>query len=157
MLDLSEFLDYSSGTVRVSDFGWDYNHKLCIVVAQRFFSFADKEDLVSLAVIDLAEFILRTLVDGDTPRSVRNVLFTRARNVMCNYLHHIKKVCSTDDTILALETSPHNADDYNVCFDYNFSSLEEAHSLSLKIWCLYRFKKLNKREMLRLFPKIGEK
>ena len=119
---------------KVTPYGWEYITKLCKTVAFRYYRTYDTEDLISMAIIDLADFLLLIEQGNNVPRSIRNVLFTRARNAMSNYLYHRRKDVPTEDEILDLQTSK----DYAVAdIVYDFSTIEEAHLLSLKLWRYY--------------------
>lgn len=116
---------------KITDFGWKYIMNLAKTVATRYYHTYDIEDLVSLAIVDLAEFLVLIDSGDNKPRSIRNVLFTRARNSMSNYLYHRRKAVTTEDELLDTQTS----DEYlTVEFPYTFSTLEEAHWMSLELW-----------------------
>ena len=76
---------------KITEYGWRYISSLAKTVAFRYYRTYDTEDLISLAITDLAEFLLLIESGDNVPRSIRNVLFTRARNSMSNYLYHHKK------------------------------------------------------------------
>lgn len=75
---------------------WQYITSLADVVIHRYYRTYDVEDLVSLVVVDAAEFLLRVEQNMDSgamvPRSIRNVLFTRMRNVASNYLYKLRRL-----------------------------------------------------------------
>ncbi len=119
---------------KITDYGWSYISNLSKTVAFRYYRTYDTEDLISLATTDLADFLLVIASGDNIPRSIRNVLFTRARNSMSNYLYHRRKSVPTEDEILDLQISK----DYSTSdIIYRFSSIEEAHLLSLKLWRYY--------------------
>ena len=142
MLTLESFLNKKQdGTYEISTFGWEYIMKLSSTVVYRYFKYRDTEDLISLATLDLAGFIINVLVGSDNePRNLRNVLFTRARNVCTNSINHVNKSEPTEDETLAKNQSNYNADDYDSDLEYKFSTRAEAHELSLRIWNLYNGK-----------------
>jgi hypothetical protein len=110
-------------------------------VCYRYYRKHDTEDLISMAIPDLAEFLIVLEKSEDVPRSIRNVLFTRARNSMSNYLYHRRKDVPTEDEILDSHISKEYEDDKEDTPSYDFTTLEEAHLLSLKLWRLYKGEK----------------
>lgn len=123
----------------ITDYGWEYILSLAKTVAYRYYKTYDTEDLISLAVTDVAGFLL-VLEEGDnTPRSIRNVLFTRARNCMSNYLYHSRKATPVEDEVLDTKASKEyeTEDSEDLPFEYSFSTVEEAHILSLRLWRYY--------------------
>jgi hypothetical protein len=127
-------LDLLVKSGQVTPYGWQYISTLCKTVAYRYYRTYDVEDLISMATIDLADFLLLIESGDNIPRSIRNVLFTRARNSMSNYLYHRRKTVPTEDEILDLQVSK----EYAVAdIIYNYTTIEEAHLLSLKLWRYY--------------------
>ena len=124
MLTLESFVNKKQdGTYEISTFGWEYIMKLSSTVVYRYFKYRDSEDLISLATLDLAGFIINVLVGSDNePRNLRNVLFTRARNVCTNSINHVNKSEPTEDETLAKNQSNYNADDYDIDLEYKFSN-----------------------------------
>ena len=119
---------------QITEFGWQYIASISKTVCYRYYRTYDTEDLISMAITDLAEFLLLIEKGNDVPRSIRNVLFTRARNSMSNYLYHRRKAVPTEDEILDLQVSK----EYAIAdIVYDFSTVEEAHLLSLKLWRYY--------------------
>lgn len=119
---------------QITDYGWNYISNLSKTVAYRYYRTYDTEDLISMAIPDLADFLILIEQGNNVPRSIRNVLFTRARNSMSNYLYHRRKAVPTEDEILDLQVSK----EYAVAdIVYDFSTVEEAHLLSLKLWRYY--------------------
>ena len=119
---------------QITDFGWQYIASISKTVCYRYYRTYDTEDLISMAITDLAEFLLLIDQGNNIPRSIRNVLFTRARNSMSNYLYHRRKAVPTEDEILDLQVSK----EYAVAdIVYDFSTVEEAHLLALKLWRYY--------------------
>ena len=76
--------------------GWQYITSLADVVIHRYYRTYDVEDLISLVVVDAGEFLLRVEQNMDSgamvPKSIRNVLFTRMRNVASNYLYKLRRM-----------------------------------------------------------------
>lgn len=70
---------------------WELITEASTKIIARYYPTYDREDLHDMLQVDLAEFLLR-LADNVTsgasekPRSLRNVIFTRARNSCSNYL-----------------------------------------------------------------------
>ena len=139
MLTLDELVvKKPDGAYEVSDYGWKYLRNLSTTVVYRYFKYRDIEDLISMATLDLAWFILNVLIGSDdVPRSLRNVLFTRARNCCTNSINHNSRTDPTDDETLAKNQSEYSTDDYDIDLEYKFSTRTEAHLLSLKIWNIY--------------------
>lgn len=142
MLSLEELVNKKpDGTYEISEYGWRYIRNLSKTVVHRYFKYRDIEDLISMATVDLAWFILNVIIGSDdVPRSLRNVLFTRARNTCTNSINHNGRSEPTDDEILSKNQSNYNADDYDTDLDYKFNTRAEAHLLSLKIWNIYNGK-----------------
>lgn len=116
---------------KITSYGWKYIQSLAKTIVFRYYRTYDTEDLISLAITDLAEFLLILESGNDVPRSIRNVLFTRGRNTVSNYLYHRRKAIPTEDELLDSQVS----EEY--LFDdlfYEFNTLEEAHLLSLELW-----------------------
>lgn len=118
----------------ITEYGWKYISNLSRTVAYRYYKTYDIEDLVSMSITDLADFLILLEKGGDDIRSIRNVLFTRARNAMSNYLYHHRKAVPTEDEVLDTHTSKEYLSKDML---YKFTSLEEAHLLSLRLWRLY--------------------
>lgn len=124
----------------ITDYGWQYIQNLSRTVCYRYYRTYDTEDLISLSITDLAEFLLLLEKSEEVPRSLRNVLFTRSRNTMSNYLYHRRKDVPTEDEVLDTQISMEcYTDEYPV--KYEFNTLEEAHLLSLRLWRLYEGEK----------------
>lgn len=117
----------------ITPIGWDYISSLSKVVVMRYYRTYDTEDLISLSIMDLAEFLL-ILENGENPRNLRNVLFTRSRNTVSNYLYHKKKYVPTDDVELDVNEAE---EDLECDIKYEFNSIEQARLLSLEIWRYY--------------------
>lgn len=124
----------------ITEYGWSFIRSLSKTVAHRYYRTYDTEDLISLAITDLADFLILIEKGNNVPRSIRNVLFTRARNSMSNYLYHRRKAVSTEDEELDTQTSRDFIVE-DVPIKYEFSTLEEAHLLSLRLWRLYEGEK----------------
>lgn len=119
---------------KITQFGWTYIQRLSKVVAIRYYKMYDTEDLISLSITDLADFLLILTRSEEPPRSIRNVLFTRARNTMSNYLYHRKKDVPTEDEILDINA----AEEEVICdIKYEYNTREEARLLSLELWRYY--------------------
>ena len=142
MLTLSDLVEKKQDeTYAISDYGWKYIRGLSKTVVYRYFNYREIEDLVSMATLDLAWFILNVLIGSDDyPRSIRNVLFTRARNCCTNSINHDRRSEPTDDETLFNRKGKQEADDYEIPIEYKFNTRAEAHILSLKIWDIYNSK-----------------
>lgn len=70
---------------------WELITEASTKIIARYYPTYDREDLHDMLQVDLAEFLLR-LADNvnsgasEKPRSLRNIIFTRARNSCSNYL-----------------------------------------------------------------------
>lgn len=130
-ITLDSFVKDSS----ITEYGWKYISNLAKTISYRYYRTYDMEDLVSLAITDLADFLILLEKGNNIPRNIRNVLFTRGRNTMSNYLYHRRKTVPTEDEVLDTNASK----EYIVNTpEYTYTTLEEAHLLSLKLWRLYR-------------------
>lgn len=110
---------------------WEYASSLALVVAKRYYRTYDVEDLVSCAVVNLAEFAMTLEASDVVIRNIRSYFFTRIRNTMSNYVYSASKSVSTDQEILdcnELNLRP----DFNISCD--FKDNNEARLLSLKLW-----------------------
>jgi hypothetical protein len=126
----------------ITEYGWKSIQNLSKTVCFRYYRTYDVDDLISLAITDLAEFLFLLEKSDNIPRNIRNVLFTRARNTMSNYLYHRRKDVPTEDDLLDTQVSKECYTD-ELPIKYEFSTLEEAHLLSLKLWRMYEGEKDN--------------
>lgn len=129
-------------------FCWDYIETLAkVVVAKyfaKYFTLFDKDDLVSLAITDAVSFFQKTIDSGayKNMQNVRNVLFTRIRNTLSNFIFRSNKLVSTDDEILDLvvvypktNSIKHDVLDLQ---DLSINSIDDFRTISLKAWNLYK-------------------
>ena len=102
MPKLSEFIVDGKPTA----FCWNYISTLSKVVISKYFAkyleHFDREDLAQLATTDAVAFTIKvsTLQKDDDIKNMRNVLFTRIRNTLSNFIFRSNKLISTDDEIL---------------------------------------------------------
>lgn len=99
---LSEFVIDGKPT----EFCWNYCTTLAEVVVVKYFNkyleFFSKEDLIQMAISDVISFAIKlaSLQNDSDIKNLRNVLFTRIRNTLSNFIFRSNKCVSTDDTIL---------------------------------------------------------
>lgn len=70
---------------------WELIDEVSVKIISRYYATYDREDLHDMLRVDLAEFILKLASNiaagtSEKPRSLRNIMFTRARNSCSNYL-----------------------------------------------------------------------
>lgn len=128
---------------------WDYICTLSKVVIAKYFykylDYFDKDDLASLATSDAVGFIVKVITingTGNEIKNIRNVLFTRIRNTLSNFIFRSNRLVSTDDEILDLNVvyfkSFNNTDDIIDFEDLNITSIDSFRTVSLNIWKLFR-------------------
>lgn len=140
---LSEFVSDGKAT----DFCWEYISTLVKVIIAKYFNkylwHFDKDDLASLAIADAVAFILKVSsnqVDDDI-KNVRNVLFTRIRNTLSNFIFRSNKLISTEDSILDINASCHKS--YEISsgmlslYDFSIDSIDSFRDTSLRTWKLF--------------------
>ena len=89
---------------------WDYISNLAKVVISKYFykytDYFDKDDLTSLAISDAVAFTIKVAENNNSGcnviKNVRNVLFTRIRNTLSNFIFRSNKLVNTEDEILDL-------------------------------------------------------
>ena len=127
---------------------WDYISKLAKVVISKCFSkyveYFDREDLTSLATADAVAFAIKvsTLQTDDDIKNVRNVLFTRIRNTLSNFIFRSNKLISTEDEILdkqiAYPKSTEIKSDLIDMHDLSIESIDSFRTVSLRTWKLFK-------------------
>ena len=141
---LSEF--FTNG--KPNQFCWEYSYNLSkAVVAKCFIKYLehfDKEDLYQLATADAVAFTIKlsTLNNYDDIINLRNVLFTRMRNTLSNFIFRSNKLISTEDDILdtqvvypkTTEISSDIIDADGLCIN----SIDSFRTVSLKTWMLFK-------------------
>lgn len=140
---LSEFVINGKST----DFCWDYIFTLAKVVISKYFAkYLDHfcaEDLAQLATADAVSFIVRVSLNrtDDDIKNMRNVLFTRIRNTLSNFIFRSNKLVNTDDEILdRYIVYPKSFDlkaDLIDMHDLSIDSIDSFRSVSLKTWKLF--------------------
>lgn len=119
----------------ITEVGWSLIQSLSKRVVITYYREYDIDDLTSLAIVDLANYIIKVnplIQSGQFQvRNIEGLLFKRARNTVSNYLFNNRKVQPEDTEILNLRLSskPHYDN-----LDYSFKNDDEARELSLKIW-----------------------
>lgn len=127
---------------------WDYNSKLSKVVVSKCFSkyteYFERDDLIALAVADSVAFTIKLarLNKDEDIKNIRNVLFTRIRNTLSNFIFRSNKLINTEDTVLDKQStcSKHYEIDYDVISSYDllFDSIDSFRTVSLKTWNLFK-------------------
>lgn len=127
---------------------WDYISTLSKVVVAKYFAkyleHFDKDDLVQLATADAVAFTLKlaSLQSGDDIKNIRNVLFTRIRNTLSNFIFRSNKLISTEDEILDRQTvypkSFEIKSDLIDMQDLAITSIDSFRTVSLRTWTLFK-------------------
>lgn len=127
---------------------WDYISSLASVVITKFFSkyldHFNKEDLCSLATTDCVTFFKKVVAnnsDSDTG-NLRNILFTRIRNSVSNFVFRSNRLVSTEDEVLdrhavypkSFEIKSDLIDMHDLIID----SIESYRDISLRTWELFK-------------------
>lgn len=145
ILHLSDFVD---GNL-VTEFGWNYISNLASVVISKYFykylDYFDKEDLTSLAISDAVAFIIKVVTVNNntdsTIKNIRNLLFTRIRNTLSNFIFRSNKLVTTEDDILDLNiVYPKSFDVKNDLInldDLDIDSIDSFRTISTKVWQLF--------------------
>ncbi len=141
---LSEFVVNGEPT----ELCWKYISTLSKVVVSKYFAkyleHFDKDDLVSLAISDAVAFmkIVAVRKTDDDIRNIRNVLFTRIRNTLSNFVFRSNRLVSTDDTILDKQIvypkSTELRSDLIDLHDLSIDSLDSFRTVSLRTWNLFK-------------------
>ena len=144
MPKLSEFIVDGKPT----DFCWDYISTLSKVVISKYFAkyleHFDREDLAQLATADAVGFTIKvsTLQTDSDIKNMRNVLFTRIRNTLSNFIFRSNKLISTDDEILDRQVvypkSFEMKSDLIDMHDLSIDSIDSFRTVSLKTWNLFK-------------------
>ena len=140
---LSEFVVDGEAT----EICWKYISTLSKVVVSKYFAkyleYFDKDDLVSLAISDAVEFIKKVASSrkDEDIKNMRNVLFTRIRNTLSNFVFRSNRLVSTADEILDRHIVNPKFDDVNSdlidLHDLSIDSLESFREVSLRAWQLF--------------------
>lgn len=131
-------------------FGWEYISTLASVVISKYFykylEHFEREDLTSLAISDAVAFIIKVVKindnDNNAIKNIRNLLFTRIRNTLSNFIFRSNKLVTTEDEILDLNVVyPKSFDMKNDLIsmdDLDIDSIDSFRSVSLKVWNLFK-------------------
>lgn len=129
---------------------WDYISNLSNVVISKYFykylDYFDKDDLASLAISDAVAFTMKIAVNNNNGciviKNIRNVLFTRIRNTLSNFIFRSNKLVNTEDEVLDLNVVyPKSFDiryDLVQLNDLNIDSIESFRTVSLNVWNLFK-------------------
>lgn len=127
---------------------WDYISTLAKVVIAKYFNkyleHFDREDLEQLATADAVAFMIKvaSTQSDDDIKNIRNVLFTRIRNTLSNFIFRSNKLISTDDDILDRYTvypkSFELRSDLVDMHDLSINSIDSFREVTLKTWQLFR-------------------
>lgn len=127
---------------------WNYISTLSKVVVSKYFSkyfeYFDRDDLISLAMTDAVAFTvkLNSLNKSDDIKNIRNVLFTRIRNTLSNFVFRSNRLVSTEDTILdkhiACPKSFKEISDFMDMYDFTIDSIDSFRDISLRTWKLFK-------------------
>ena len=126
---------------------WNYITTLSSVVVSKYFSkylvYFDRDDLISLAISDCVLFIkkVRDLNHSDEIKNLRNVLFTRIRNTVSNFVFRSNKLVRTEDEVLdkfcVYPKSFEITSDLIDMHDLNIDSIDAFRSISARVWNIF--------------------
>lgn len=144
MPKLSEFIVNGAPT----SLCWDYISTLSKVVISKYFAkyleHFDREDLAQLATADAVAFVIKisALQSDSDIKNMRNVLFTRIRNTLSNFIFRSNKLISTDDEILDKQAvypkSFEIKSDLINMHDLQIDSINSFRAVCLKTWKLFK-------------------
>lgn len=144
MPKLSEFIVNGAPT----SLCWDYTSTLSKVVISKYFAkyleHFDREDLAQLATADAVAFVIKisALQSDSDIKNMRNVLFTRIRNTLSNFIFRSNKLISTDDEILDKQAvypkSFEIKSDLINMHDLQIDSINSFRTVCLKTWKLFK-------------------
>lgn len=127
---------------------WDYISALAKVVISKYFNkyleHFDREDLEQLATTDAVAFMIKvsTIQTDDDIKNMRNVLFTRIRNTLSNFIFRSNKLISTDDEVLDRYTvypkSSELRSDLIDMHDLSIDSIDSFRTVCLRAWKLFK-------------------
>jgi len=144
MPKLSEFVVNNEAT----QLCWDYTFTLAKVVVAKYFSkyleYFDREDLAQLATADAVAFIVKissTQKDDDI-RNMRNVLFTRIRNTVSNFIFRSNRLVNTDNEVLDKQAVYPKSFSINADLvkmdDLSIESIDSFRDISLRVWKFFK-------------------
>lgn len=127
---------------------WDYCSTLSKAVVSKCFNkyveYFDKDDLASLATADAVAFSLKvaSFHKGDNIKNIRNVLFTRMRNTLSNFIFRSNKLVNTEDDVLDKQIvypkSFEIKSDLISMYDLSINSIDDFRSVVLNTWKLFK-------------------
>ena len=131
-----------------NQFCWDYISTLAKVVVAKYFSkyleHFDRDDIASLAVLDAVAFIIKVNAQNEDCdiKNIRNVLFTRIRNTLSNFIFRSNKLVSTEDEVLDKQVvypkSFELKSDLINMHDLSIDSMDSFRTVSLRTWNLFK-------------------
>lgn len=127
---------------------WKYVSTLASVVITKYFykylEHFNKDDLCSLATTDCIAFFKKVAAnnsDADT-NNLRNILFTRIRNSVSNFIYRSNRLVSTEDDVLdKVVVYPKSFEIKSDLIDMNdliIDSIDSCRDISLRTWKLFR-------------------
>lgn len=127
---------------------WNYCSTLSKIVVTKCFSkyveHFDKDDLSALATADAVAFSLKVAArrtDSDI-KNIRNVLFTRMRNTLSNFIFRSNKLVNTEDEVLDKQIvypkSFELKSDLISMYDLSIDSIDSFRSVVLNTWKLFK-------------------
>ena len=127
---------------------WDYLATLSkIVIAKCFTKYLDHfevNDLAQMATCDAVAFSIKvsTLQTDEDIKNIRNVMFTRIRNTLSNFIFRSNKLVDTEDEILdQTAVYPKSMDiksDLVSLYDLDINSIDSCRTVSVKTWNLFQ-------------------
>jgi hypothetical protein len=127
---------------------WDYISTLASVVITKYFykylEHFSKDDLCSLATTDCVAFFKKVAAsnsDAET-NNLRNILFTRIRNSVSNFVFRSNRLVSTEDEVLdrcvVYPKSFEIKSDLIDMIDLTIDSIDSFREISLRTWNLFK-------------------
>lgn len=127
---------------------WDYISTLASVVITKYFykylEHFNKEDLCSLATTDCVAFFKKVAAsnsDAET-NNLRNILFTRIRNSVSNFVFRSNRLVSTEDEVLdrcvVYPKSFEIKSDLIDMQDLTIDSIDSFRDISRRTWDLFK-------------------
>ena len=127
---------------------WDYIWTLASVVITKYFykylEHFSKDDLCSLATTDCVAFFKKVAAsnsDAET-NNLRNILFTRIRNSVSNFVFRSNRLVSTEDEVLdrcvVYPKSFEIKSDLIDMTDLTIDSIDSFRDISLRTWNLFK-------------------
>lgn len=131
-----------------TDLCWDYLATLSkIVIAKCFTKYLDHfevNDLAQLATCDAVAFSIKVsqLQTDEDIKNIRNVMFTRIRNTLSNFIFRSNKLVDTEDEILdQTVVYPKSMDiksDLVNLYDLDIHSIDSCRTVSVRTWKLFQ-------------------